>query len=491
MAENKKAKNKKSENSKLILFVHGLGGGENTWGDFETLIAQDSRFGSFDVEFYGYRTSLVRYKPLVGIFSKLLSLITPQQRLPKIQDIAQLLKTELELRYGAYEKIYLVTHSMGGLVARKYLYDMIASKFEHKIEKLMLYAVPNSGSDWAKFAKIYPHEQIAQLDRDSDFLEHLNANEGNIKLQDELPIRYVVGKFDDVVNENSARGYWGNTQVDALPCGHLDIVKPKSREGLVYLSFCSFLLDDETPPPPKPPCEEENNAFTEQVFSGLLVGNSLMVLYHQDFTPIVTPKGCIEQRGREIFKEGYCHIDISFIKNEAEYFKTIAKGCGLSAKIDSASNYRKAMQEKLTKAQRVLLYIPNIDDGETRFNKIFADIIRSLKDSHNNLYVITIGRKKLAYLVHGENELSPLHQAKEIFFPMEEVVLSKEIIIKELRYIKDRYGAICDEVTVDWTAWSQNEMINALFWKNLLMDKEGLFAWRDAECEALAKEGCV
>ena len=94
-------------------------------------------------------------------------------------------------------------------------------------------------------------------------------------------------------------------------------------------------------------------------------------------------------------------------------------------------------------------------------------------------------------MVHGENELSPLHQAKEIFFPMEEVVLSKEIIIKELRYIKDRYGAICDEVTVDWTAWSQNEMINALFWKNLLMDKEGLFAWRDAECEALAKEGCV
>jgi hypothetical protein len=38
----------------------------------------------------------------------------------------------------------------------------------------MLYAVPNNGSDWAKFSTLYKHEQIAQLDRDSDFIQHLN-----------------------------------------------------------------------------------------------------------------------------------------------------------------------------------------------------------------------------------------------------------------------------------------------------------------------------
>jgi hypothetical protein len=64
---------------------------------------------------------------------------------------------------------------MGGLVARKYLYDMLKSNSNKlQIKKLMLYAVPNNGSDWAKFSTLYKHEQIAQLDRDSDFIQHLN-----------------------------------------------------------------------------------------------------------------------------------------------------------------------------------------------------------------------------------------------------------------------------------------------------------------------------
>ena len=40
---------------KLILFIHGLGGSDKTWGNFKTFIAKDSSFGGFDVKFYGYR----------------------------------------------------------------------------------------------------------------------------------------------------------------------------------------------------------------------------------------------------------------------------------------------------------------------------------------------------------------------------------------------------------------------------------------------------
>jgi len=56
---------------RLILFIHGLGGGHETWGDFSEFIENDDAFKGLDVAFYNYRTSLVRAKSLVGYFSKL------------------------------------------------------------------------------------------------------------------------------------------------------------------------------------------------------------------------------------------------------------------------------------------------------------------------------------------------------------------------------------------------------------------------------------
>ena len=69
---------------KLILFIHGLGGSEETWGEFPKLIDEDNNFKSFDVKFYNYRTSLIRPKSLVSIFSKIASIFTPQRGLPSI-----------------------------------------------------------------------------------------------------------------------------------------------------------------------------------------------------------------------------------------------------------------------------------------------------------------------------------------------------------------------------------------------------------------------
>ena len=226
---------------KLILFIHGLGGSDETWGEFETFIKADSSFNAFDIKFYGYRSSLFRSKNIVSLFSKIVSLIIPQQRLPKIQDVAELLKTEIEERYSSYDDIYLVTHSMGGLVARKYLYDMLKSKSNLQVKKLMLYAVPNNGSDWARFSTLYKHEQIEQLDRDSDFIQYLNKEVENINLEKYMDVLYVIGKYDDVVNESSAKGYWGNTKVKSLPNSHTDIVKPKDSDDLSFLVLKNFL----------------------------------------------------------------------------------------------------------------------------------------------------------------------------------------------------------------------------------------------------------
>ena len=42
---------------KLILFVHGLGGNESSWGKFPALIQNDKNLEHFDVQIYQYPTS--------------------------------------------------------------------------------------------------------------------------------------------------------------------------------------------------------------------------------------------------------------------------------------------------------------------------------------------------------------------------------------------------------------------------------------------------
>ena len=45
--------------SKLILFIHGLGGdGRNTWAAFPDLIREDAYLKYYDTDFFNYPTSL-------------------------------------------------------------------------------------------------------------------------------------------------------------------------------------------------------------------------------------------------------------------------------------------------------------------------------------------------------------------------------------------------------------------------------------------------
>ncbi len=231
---------------KLLLFIHGLGGDKNTWGSFEDIIKQDTKLNGYHVVFYTYPTSLIRAKNITSIFSKLLSLIIPQSKLPKIQEIAGVLKTNIENSYSEYDVIFLITHSMGGLAAKRYLIDEL-KRYERKnlkVKKLLLYAVPNNGSDLAKIVKFYPHEQIAQIEKDSDFIESLNEDWKRLNLEDHVDTRYVIGTQDKVVDKQSSQMMWANKNLETLHKGHSSIVKPVDSDDLSYKVFRNFVLKD-------------------------------------------------------------------------------------------------------------------------------------------------------------------------------------------------------------------------------------------------------
>lgn len=224
--------------SGLIVFIHGLGGHPvTTWGRFPDLVREDPAFAKFDVWCYSFTTSLTRWPW--------------SRRNPKIQDLAQALRSQFENRFQGQNEVTLVCHSLGGLIARRYLLDEVKSDRPLRVRNLMLYAVPNSGSGLANLGQelTWRHGQLGQLARDAGFLFDLNEEWARLGLSDRVRVKYVVALQDRVVDLTSARAFPGNPDVETVDDrGHRSLVKPESADDLSYLIFRNFMAVPRIPP---------------------------------------------------------------------------------------------------------------------------------------------------------------------------------------------------------------------------------------------------
>ncbi|NOY83584.1 MAG: hypothetical protein GXO96_01955 [Nitrospirae bacterium] len=162
--------------------------------------------------------------------------------LPKIQEVAAGLRTEINNKYSDYESISIISHSMGGLVTRQYILEEIEDDQVLKIKNLVLYAVPNNGSDLATYWDIFPgkNNQIDQLKKDSDFIEFLNKDwmrkRNKEKIDSKIKIKYVIAGGDRAVDKISATMFWGNANTETiLGESHSSLVKPVSEDALSFI----------------------------------------------------------------------------------------------------------------------------------------------------------------------------------------------------------------------------------------------------------------
>ena len=437
---------------------------------------------------------------MVSPFSKLLSFFMPSGNLPTIQEIAEGLRTELRIRYVDNEEIYLVTHSMGGLVARKYLIDSLKDDVTSlRIKKLLLYAVPNNGSDWAELSRLYPHAQIKQLAKKSDFLTLLNKENRYYDLEEYLDVLYVVGLEDIVVDEHSALSYWGKKQYESLYKGHLDIVKPKDKNDPSYLVFRKFMGNEVLSRTKKSTKEITSTPFIDNI-QKILTSKKLITLFSQDFQEIRPQQELLKQKMEHEFQENFFHLRIPRVKNsESRYFELLAKDCAFSARVKSVDDWYRELSTKLSENQhqKIFFYITDIENGDEEQNRNFAEIIRSLQSEFKNFYAILVGKKKLASLVYGkDSKLSPLKDiAQKMFFEDVKDSISLQDVRQELQALQSNGEKICDflddELKIRWDYYSAS-VLNRLFWKNLMFNDKGYYQWRDEATKKMAKEvfGC-
>lgn len=217
----------------LILFIHGLGGNpKSTWGKFGDLIKSDPDLNSlFDCSCFSYPTSILRLP-----FGKIV---------PKIQVLAEGLKSEIFNRYSDYEDIILICHSLGGLVARKYLLEEIKAGNKHKIIKLLLFATPNNGAKIASLGSavnFFLNRQLNQLKNHSDFIDLLNEDWYRLNIEDSVNCKVFIAGRDKIVNKRSANSIWGNISYEVLiNKTHRNIVKPQDSNDDTFIYTKIFL----------------------------------------------------------------------------------------------------------------------------------------------------------------------------------------------------------------------------------------------------------
>jgi tetratricopeptide (TPR) repeat protein len=209
----------------LVLFIHGLAGGDGSWGKFDELIKADSQLSNkVETAHFNYPTKLFRWWPFGW-------------RSMPAQQIADSLMTEIDRRYAEFERILLVCHSMGSLVGKRYIIANIERGLPLRVQGIIFFATPHTGAGLATAANLLStqHHHLRQLRKDSDFLDLVTRSWVDLKCDSKVRTFYVTGGQDQVVDAKSSEGPPGSYHDTIADAGHISIIKPESAHDLSFL----------------------------------------------------------------------------------------------------------------------------------------------------------------------------------------------------------------------------------------------------------------
>lgn len=236
----------------LVILIHGLGAPNNTWSNGEVswidLFLSDEAFSSLDVAEITYDTAHLAngLLSLMGIktikLGRFKSFTVGKGPCTTIEILARELKREIDSKkIKQYKNVVLIGHSMGGLVAVRYILEEFEHNQSHNVKGMISLATPYNGSSFALYNQLIKsvnkHAQIPALGPNSVFLdETIRLWQKHLEKMD-IDFKFFFGTEDAVVPESSAIPHIVSSKWTGgipLPGDHNTIVKVENHNSTSY-----------------------------------------------------------------------------------------------------------------------------------------------------------------------------------------------------------------------------------------------------------------
>ncbi|WP_111707577.1 caspase family protein [Lutibacter citreus] len=218
----------------LVLFIHGFSGeSTDTFGIIPELLASESKMDGWDLKPLGYTQHVT---PELG--KNIMAGIND------INKISDYLTTSLKYKFDKYDRIAIVAHSLGGLIAQKSILDL-KEEYRNKISHLILLGTPNNGFSNSVLNEI-SNEQLSDLSSESEFIINLRQNWKN-EFNDKLPfkIKIAAATSDEIVSHSSCFDSFNEEFCETIQGTHLTMVKPIDKNNDCYHLILNTLTDTE------------------------------------------------------------------------------------------------------------------------------------------------------------------------------------------------------------------------------------------------------
>lgn len=245
---------KKSGSSHLILFIHGFTGGEDTWSNgngssFPELLSGDDQIAvKYDIAQFTYFTKLTNFYAKVGNTSKLIKKLfsTSHEKLRKnssIEEISNLLRTEIRVRLEDYDSLIVIAHSMGGLVTKSAIVKDLKEESLSKVKLFISLAVPHQGATLASYGSLISKNiQIEELQPLNKFIYEINDYWLKTNLRPET--KYFYGLNDGIVDKTSAVPADKEvSDIISVDEDHSSITKPLTNNETTYLAVRKLITE--------------------------------------------------------------------------------------------------------------------------------------------------------------------------------------------------------------------------------------------------------
>ena len=221
--------NKKAEH--VIIFVHGFKGGKNTFVNkkqhfcsfFDTIILDVC-----DIYEFRYYSSIFDFLPI----KNLLSLICFGKAFGARYNInlckySELLYTHYCNSILIYKSINIISHSMGGLIAKHFIIESFKKRDSYKGFYISL-STPHCGVSGANLLSLLNNPSINSMEPFSAFINE--TSDGWSQVAPRIKRKYYCATHDEIVNDRSACPLDDKKYLFRVEGTHTTIVKPSSKD---------------------------------------------------------------------------------------------------------------------------------------------------------------------------------------------------------------------------------------------------------------------